>query len=134
MASHTISQFGQHHGIVRVAGSMTAYTPTHIHELRLGNGHLADLAVAILAIQAGGNMRPVAVVDKVRQNRNRHPWDGCVIFEIHGQFIQFGVGCRFGGGFGDLLVAAITLGCGRQTRRLPSQSSWMAVQALDPQA
>jgi hypothetical protein len=67
MASHTIGQFGQHDWIVLKARAVTAQTPTHIHFLRLGEGHLADLRMAIFAVEAGCNVRAVAVVDKVRQ-------------------------------------------------------------------
>lgn len=117
MACHTIGQPGQHNGIVLVPRAVTVQTPTHIHFLRLGDGHLADLSMAILAVETVCNVWTVAEVDKVRQYRYRYPQNGFVIFDIRCHFVQFGAG------FGDLLMAGITHGRGWQTRRLSSQGS-----------
>jgi hypothetical protein len=127
MANHTIGQFGQHDGIVLEPRAVTVQTPTHIHFLRHGDGHLADFCMAILAVETGCYVWTVAEVDKVRQYRYRYPQNGFFIFDIGCQFV------RFGAGFGDLLMAGTTHGRGWQTRRLSSQGSRMTEQALDPQ-
>lgn len=108
MASHTIGQFGQHNGIVLVPRAMTVQTPTHIHFLRHGGGHLADLSMAIFAVETGCNVWTVAEINKVRQDCHRHPCYGFVIFDITCQFVQFSSGFGVGTGVCDLLVARIT--------------------------
>jgi hypothetical protein len=67
MASDAIGQLGQHCRIILEPGTVTPQTPTHIHFLRLGNGHLTDLCMAILTIETGCNMRTMAVIDKIRE-------------------------------------------------------------------
>ncbi|HEX7619738.1 MAG TPA: hypothetical protein VF359_00900 [Anaerolineales bacterium] len=104
MASHTIGQFGQHNWVILVPCAVTAQTPTHIHFLRLCNRHLANLSMAILTVETGCNVRTMAVIDKVRQNRYRYPFNGFVILNVLSQLVQFGTS------FCDLLMTASTRG------------------------
>ena len=89
---------------------MTVQTPTHTHFLRDGDGHLANLSMAILAVEAGSYVRTVVEEYKVRLYRHRYPQNGFIIFDITRQFV------RFGGGFSDLLMAGVTHGRAWQTR------------------
>ena len=102
MAGHTIGQPGQHDRVVPGPHTVTIQAPAHIHFLRCGNGHLADFAMAILAVDPGCNMWAVAEENKIRQDCHRNPDDGCGIFYKTCQFVRIGVG------FAGLLVAAIT--------------------------
>ena len=65
---------------------MAVQTPTHIHFLRHGGDHLADLSMAILAIQTGSNVWTMTEENKVRQNSHRNPGYGLVILNITCQF------------------------------------------------
>jgi hypothetical protein len=127
MASHAICQFDQHGRIVFGTRNMTIQAPAHIHFLRRGNGHLADLSMAIFAIDTGCNMWTVAEVDKIRQDGHRHPYYGLGIINIISQLV------RFGAGFQGLLVAGITHCHRGQACCISPQCSWMAVQTLNPQ-
>lgn len=105
MTSQTIGKFSFRYGIVLVTGAMAVQTPTHIHCLRYGCGHLADLSMAILAINTGIDMGTVTEGYKIRQNCHWHPFYGFVILYITCQNIQSESGLRVGTGFGNLLVA-----------------------------
>jgi hypothetical protein len=107
MTSQTIGQFGFRNGIIFVTSAMTVQTPTHVHCLRHGGDHLADLSVAILTINTGGNMGTVAEGYKIRQKCNRHPGYGLVVFGITCQNTQSEAGLGIGTGVGDLLMAGI---------------------------
>jgi hypothetical protein len=50
MTGNTIGQFGQHDRIILKAGLVTVETPTHVHFLGYSHRHLADFAMAVLAI------------------------------------------------------------------------------------
>ena len=105
MTSQAIGQFGQFNGIVLVACPMAVQTPTHIHLLRHGSDHLADLSMAILTINTGCDVRTMAEVNKVWQNSHRHPGNGLVFLNITCQYAQLEAGLGVGAGFGNLLVA-----------------------------
>ena len=59
--------------------SMTTQTETHVKHLRiLGNFHLAQIAVTILAVQASRHMRTMGEMHKVRHLHNGNPFkSGC---------------------------------------------------------
>jgi len=66
MAGYTIGQFSQHNRIIFEPRAVTVQTPTHIHILQPDDGLLANLAVAIFAIETRGDMWAMAVIDKIR--------------------------------------------------------------------
>jgi hypothetical protein len=105
MTSQTIGQFGFRNGIIFVTSAMAVQTPTHVHCLRHGGDHLADLSVAILTIDTGCNMGTVAEGNKIWQNSHRHPGNGLVFLYITCQYAQLEAGLGVGAGFGNLLVA-----------------------------
>ena len=128
MTGNAIGQLGQHDRIICEARAVTAETPAHVHLLGDGDRHLADLAVALFAVQSGGDVRTVAEINKVRQDGNRHPCDGLVLLDVTDQLVNFRISD------GDLLVAAPALGLGGKAGGGAAQRAWMAHQALDAQA
>ena len=76
MARTAIREFGVKHWIVFSLLPMAIETPAHIHDLGvLIYGHLAHIAVAILAVQSCSDMGAMDKMDKVRHLRNRNPYD-----------------------------------------------------------
>lgn len=110
MAGGAIGQLCQHHWIIFETGFMACQAPTHIHFLWLGNGHLAELAVAVFTVQPRGNVGAVAEIDKVRQDGHRDPLDGLVLLHVGSQFVNFGVA------HADLLMTGPALAFRGQTR------------------
>lgn len=128
MTGNAIGQLGQHDRIVFEARPVTVETPAHVHLLGDGHSHLADLAVALFAVQSGGNMRTVTEINEVWQNGNRHPGDGLVSLDVGNQLVNFRIAD------GDLLVTAPAFGFGWQSGGWAAQSARMAHQTLDAQA
>ena len=78
MTSAAVSELDQFHMIFTGILDVAIQTPTHVHYLRvLGNGHFAHIAVTFFAVLSSRNMRTVVKLDKVRHDRNRHPFNGC---------------------------------------------------------
>ena len=105
---------------------MAIETPSHVHYLGiLIDGQLAHVPVAILAVQARGNVRPMDEMHKVRHLGNRHPVNGLVILYVICELGQFRALHR------DLLVAAPAFCLGGNARRRAAQRARMAVQTLN---
>ena len=89
MACDTIGQLCKHDRIVCEARAVTVQAPAHVHLVRDGIRHRADLAVALFAMQAGSDMGAVAEVNEIRQDGDRHPGDRFALFHIGDQLIYF---------------------------------------------
>ncbi len=127
MASDTIGQFGQHYRIILETGAMAIQAPAHIHLLRNSHCHLAKLAMAILTIQACCNMRTMAKINEIRNNRNRYPWNGFVILDKSYKLIDLRISN------GDLLVASPAFCICRQSGRWTAQCTRVAIETLNSQ-
>ena len=74
MTCTAIGKFCKQHGVVLGFLAMTIKTPPHIYHLRiLIYCFLAEVAMAILAVKAGGNVRTMDKMHKIRNLRDRHP-------------------------------------------------------------
>ncbi len=110
MAGDAIGQLGQHDRIILIPRSVAIQAPAHIHRLGLGDGHLADFSMAVLTVQTRRDVRPVTVVDEVWQDCHGGPVDRLVVLDGLQQLVDLRRP------FLDLLVAAIALGNGWQSR------------------
>ena len=100
MACGTIGQFDKLDWIVSSSFAVAVQAPAHIHFLRYGNRHLADLPMAFFTVQTGRDVRAVHKVDEIGQDGDRHPLDWLTALHVGGQFQQLWCLCH------NLLVAA----------------------------
>ena len=101
-------------------------TPAHIHYLGiLINGQLADVPVAVFAVQSRGNVRAMHEVHKVRHLSHRHPVNGPVVLHVVCQLGKFRALDR------NLLMTAPALGLSGDARRRTAQSARMTIKALN---
>ena len=107
---------------------MAIQAPSHIDQLRIFvNGNFAEIAVAFLAVQPGGDMRPVVVMDEIRHLCDGDPHDGFIILDSLNKGLEQDAGFRDG----HLLVTAPAFCLGWKPGRRTAQSAGMAIQTLD---
>ena len=108
---------------------MAIQAPTHVEPGKwLGYRLATDLAMAGLAIQAGGNVWSVIEIDKIRLDKHRHPLDGFIVGDCVGKFLLLLV---FDG---NLLVATPAFCLGRYTCGGGLPCTRMTIEALHTKA
>ena len=126
MACGTIGQFDKLDWIASRVFTVAVQAPAHVHFLRHGNRHLADLPMAFFTVQTGGDVRAVYKVNEIGQDGDRHPRDWLTALNVTGQFLQLWCLCH------NLLVAAPAFIAGWQASRSLPPGTGMAVQARNP--
>jgi hypothetical protein len=87
MTRTAVGKLCKKHWVVLGFLPVAVKAPTHVYHLRvLIYGFLAEVTVAILTVETGGNVRPVDKMHKVRYLRDRYPVDGLVIFYVFSKF------------------------------------------------
>ena len=83
MARATISKLGQFFGVIGESGPVTVQAPPHVHDLWvLGDIHITHIAMAVLAVQAGRDVRTMCEMDEVRNLRHRNPGNFLVVQNV----------------------------------------------------
>ena len=129
MTCSTVGEFDELFLIVTSLFFVAVQAPAHVHDLRVfGDLDLAHVAVAVLAVEPGGDVGTVVEMHEFGYFGNRHP--DKILPICHGIEQGFQFYARVG--LGDLLVTAPTLVDRRQPGRSALGRAGMAVQTRIP--
>jgi hypothetical protein len=131
MARAAVAEFDQFFLIVACCFHMAVQTPAHVHHLWIfGDVDLGHIAVAFFTVPASRNVCAVVELDEVRDDGNRHPFNGCAADDCILQRSEQGAGlCLL-----DLVMTRPAfLLCGNSSGRSLG-GAWMAVETLDAES
>jgi hypothetical protein len=80
MTCPAVRESGQLFNIPGRPLAVTIQTPTHIHDLWVfGNRHLGHIAMTLLTVQSGRDMRPMGEMHKIWNLSDRHPGNFLIV-------------------------------------------------------